>query len=141
MIAQYPDNALLRNDLALTYNKLGRYDDAIAQVRDIIYRIGDKSQYAAAQYNAGFAYEQKGDYQKALANYKLSLANGNRRVQKDITRVSEKIKQGGNKKIAFNTGVKRAKYEIKQLNQKNARADLLLYGNIYHNNNNGNSSC
>ena len=140
MIAQYPDNALLRNDLAVTYNKLGRYDDAIAQVRDIIYRIGDKSQYAAAQYNAGFAYEQKGDYQKALANYKLSLANGNRRVQKDITRVSEKIKQGGNKKIAFNTGVKRAKYEIKQLNQKNARADLLLYGNIYHNNN-GNSSC
>ena len=127
MIAQYPDNALLRNDLAATYNKLGKYNDAVAQAREVVQRIGDKSQYGAAQYNAGFAYEQLGNLQKALANYKLALANGNRRVQKDITRVSEKLKQGGNKKIAFNSG-------IKQIHQKNAKKDLLLYGQEYKGN-------
>ncbi len=125
MIAQYPDNALLRNDFAATYNKLGQYNEAIAQAREVVQRIGDKSQYGAAQYNAGFAYEQMGNLQKALANYKLALANGNRRVQKDITRVSEKSKQAG--KVAFNSG-------IKQVHQKNAKKDLLLYGQEYKGN-------
>ena len=127
MIAQYPDNALLRNDLAATYNKLGKYNEAIAQAREVVQRIGDKSQYGAAQYNAGFAYEQLGNLQKALANYKLALANGNRRVQADITRVSEKLKQVGNKKMAFNAGVK-------QIHQKNAKKDLLLYGQEFKGN-------
>lgn len=101
MAAEYPNNALIHNDLAATYNQLGRYDDAIKHARIILHEIGDKSQYGAAQYNAGFAYEQKGDLQKALANYKLALANGNRRVQKDITRVSNQLKKnqrGGTKK-------------------------------------------
>ena len=127
MIAKYPDNALLRNDLAATYNQLGMYNEAIVQAREIVQRIGDKSQYGAAQYNAGFAYEQLGNLQKALANYKLALANGNRGVQKDITRVSEKIKQGGNKKVAFHSG-------IKQIHQKNAKKDLLLYGQEFKGN-------
>ena len=127
MIAQYPDNALLRNDLAATYNKLGKYNEAIKQASEVVQRIGDKSQYGAAQYNAGFAYEQLGNLQKALANYKLALANGNRGVQKDITRVSEKLKRAGNKKVAFNSG-------IKQIHQKNAKADLLLYGQEFKGN-------
>ena len=127
MIAKYPDNALLRNDLAATYNQLGMYNEAIVQAREIVQRIGDKSQYGAAQYNAGFAYEQLGNLQKTLANYKLALANGNRGVQKDITRVSEKIKQGGNKKVAFHSG-------IKQIHQKNAKKDLLLYGQEFKGN-------
>lgn len=134
MIEQYPDNALLRNDLAATYNKLGRYDDAIVQAREVLKRIGDRSQYGAAQYNAGFAYEQMGNLQKALANYKLALANGNRRVQKDITRVSEKLKRAGNKKVAFNSGTKRVSSEIKQIHQKNAKSDLLLYGKEFYGN-------
>lgn len=134
MIAQYPDNALLRNDLAATYNKLGKYTDAIKQASEVVQRIGDKSQYGAAQYNAGFAYEQLGNLQKALANYKLALANGNRKVQKDITRVSEKLKQAGNKKVAFNSGAKRVNSEIKQIHQKNAKADLLLYGQEFKGN-------
>lgn len=127
MIAQYPDNALLRNDLAATYNKLGKYNEAIKQASEVVQRIGDKSQYGAAQYNAGFAYEQLGNLQKALANYKLALANGNRGVQKDITRVSEKLKRAGNKKVAFNSG-------IKQIHQKNAKSDLLLYGQEFKGN-------
>ncbi len=98
--AVHPGNALLHNDLAATYNRLGRYDDAIAHATIIVRKIGDKSQYAAAQYNAGFAYEQKGDLQKALANYKLSVANGNRRVQTDVMRVKNKIANKSNNQIA-----------------------------------------
>lgn len=127
MLAQYPDNSLLRNDLAATYNKLGKYEDAIEQSREVIKHSGDKLQYSAAQYNIGFAYEQKGNLRKALASYKLALANGNKHVQKDITRVSEKIKQGNKRKIAFNKG-------IKQIKQKNAKHDLLLYGKEYKGN-------
>ena len=88
MLIQYPNNALLHNDLAATYNHLGRYEDAIVQAREILHRIGDKSQYAAAQYNAGFAYEMLGDFKKALANYKLSVANGNITVNKDVDRIN-----------------------------------------------------
>ena len=109
LIEQHSDNALLHNDLAATYNKLGRYADAIEQTHKIIFEIGDKKQYAAAYYNAGFAYEQLDNMQKALANYKLSVANGNKRVQRDVTRVSNKIKntRPGRKKskhVAFKAG-------------------------------------
>lgn len=104
MIDSYPDNALLHNDLAAAYNHLGQYDAAVAQAREILHRIGDKSQYAAAQYNAGFAYEQMGNLERALANYKLAVANGNVRVRNDIVRVQNKIKSG--KTIAFNDAVR-----------------------------------
>ena len=111
LVADNPDNALLHNDLAATYNQLKRYDDAIMHAQEIVKRIGDKSQYAAAQYNAGFAYEQKGDLQRALANYKLSVANGNSRVQSDVTRVKNAINQrsGQSKKVAFNDAAGRVK--------------------------------
>ncbi len=105
MINLYPDNALLHNDLAASYNKLGRYEDAIRQAREILHRIGDKSQYAAAQYNAGFAYEQLGDLTRALANYKLAVTNGNLIVRDDVLRVQKKIKSG--KTISFYDAAKK----------------------------------
>ncbi len=130
MIDQYPDNALLRNDLAATYNNLGLYQEAIVQAREVVRRIGDKSQYGAAQYNAGFAYEQLGDYDKALANYKLALANGNRRVRQDITRVTEK-KQGlhKGKKVAFNDAAGRVL-------QRSKMADFMRVEQITQSDNN-----
>lgn len=113
MLKSYPDNALLHNDLAATYNNLGRYDDAIAHSREIVRRIGDKSQYGAAQYNAGFAYEQKGDLRRALANYKLAVANGNRRVQADITRVVGKMRdRDAGRTVAFNVAAKNVKNAV-----------------------------
>lgn len=129
MIKNYPDNALLHNDLAAVYNQLGRYNDAIAQAREIVHRIGDKSQYGAAQYNAGYAYEQLGDLQRALANYKLALANGNRRVQNDITRVSNKIRGNKNiQKVAFNYNAKKLRNndtsEYFLLSEKLARGNI-----------------
>lgn len=114
LILEYPDNALLRNDLAATYNKLGKYEEAIEQSREVVQRIGDKSQYGAAQYNAGFAYEMQGNYDRALANYKLAVANGNKRVQADVTRVIEK-KQGKQrgKKIAYSDAAGRVLHKSK----------------------------
>lgn len=115
LVNKYPDNALLHNDLAATYNRLKRYDDAIKHAQEIVNRIGDKSQYAAAQYNAGYAYEQKGNLQKALANYKLSVANGNSRVQSDVTRVANMIKERNTtntKKTAFNEASARIKSKV-----------------------------
>ena len=103
MVLKYPDNALLRNDLAATYNHLERYEDAIAQVREIVWRIGDKTRYGAAQYNAGFAYEQMGDLEKACENYRLAVANGNQNAEDDLKRVMRAIKnKTKTKKVAFN---------------------------------------
>ena len=95
MLKSFPDNALLHNDLAATYNNLGLYEKAIKCAREILTRIGDKSQYAAAQYNAGFAYEQMGNLELALKNYKLSVRNGNIGVKKDIKRVNKLLRQKG----------------------------------------------
>ncbi len=123
MIQKYPDNALLRNDLAATYNQLGRYDDAIVQAREIVKRIGDKSQYGAAQYNAGFAYEQLGDLEKARANYKLAVANGNARVKKDLERVTRAIQSKAKiKKVAFDDAAGRVR-------KGNNTIDFLAYAN------------
>ena len=92
MIKKYPDNALLRDDLAATYNRLGRYDDAIKQVKEIVARIGDRSQYGAAQYNAGVAYEALGNWERALKNYKVAFANGNKNAKPGIDRVTNQMK-------------------------------------------------
>ena len=123
MVHDYPDNALLRNDLAATYNLLGRYDDAITQAREVLYRIADKSQYAAAQYNAGYAYERQGDFERALKNYELSVANGNRRVQNDVNRLRKKLKD--KKMTAFNRGAD---------NLKPKRGDV-NFADVIHNKN------
>ena len=107
LISKYPKQALLYNDLAATYNKLERYDDAIALAQKVIYDLHDRSQYGAAQYNAGFAYEQKGDLQRALENYNLAVANGNRVVKNDVARVKNKIQEQKNsisKATVFNDG-------------------------------------
>lgn len=118
LVAQNPDNALLYNDLAATYNRLGRYDDAILQAQKILRDIGDKSQYAAAQYNAGFAYEHKGDLVRALKNYKLSVANGNKRVAQDVNRVANILnKQKKLHAAVFNDAAA-------HINSKNKKSDL-----------------
>lgn len=99
LLVKHNDNALLHNDLAATYNKLGMYQEAINHAREILNRIGDKGQYAAAQYNAGFAYEQMGNFDKALQNYRLAVINGNHKVKKDIERIENKMKKS--KTISF----------------------------------------
>ena len=128
LIIDNPNNALLHNDLAATYNHLGQYEDAIQHARQIVRRIGDKSQYGAAQYNAGFAYEQMGQLDKALANYKLAVANGNRRVQSDVTRVKNKLNNQNTKAAVFDEASGRVRLKIK--NVDSTHNDMLAEGRI-----------
>ena len=107
--AENPNNALLHNDLALMYNKTNNYDKAIEHTRIVLHEIGDKSQYSAAQYNAGVAYENLGNLERALKNYKLSLTNGNIRAAKSIKRVQQKLSNKKSKTIAFNDGILKIK--------------------------------
>ena len=128
IVIDNPNNALLHNDLAATYNHLGRYEDAIKHVREIVRRIGDKSQYGAAQYNAGFAYEQMGQLDKALANYKLAVANGNRGVQSDITRVKNKLNNRTTKAAVFDEASGRVRLKIKDID--NTHNNMMAEGRL-----------
>lgn len=93
----YPDSALIHNDLAGIYNKIGEYQNAISHARTVILKIGDKSQYGVAQYNAGIAYENIGDFDKALQNYKLAAKNGVEKAKNDVKRIENK----GSRTIAY----------------------------------------
>ncbi len=106
MLTLFPDNALLHNDLAATYNHLGRFEEAIEQTNEVLNRIGDERQFAAAQYNAGVAYEKMGKLEQALEKYNLAVKNGNSSVKKDVNRVKELI---SGKRIDFTDAVKKIK--------------------------------
>lgn len=108
ILSEHPDDALVWNDLAATYNNLGEYDSAILCVHEITRKIGDKSQYAAAYYNAGASYEAKGDTERALKNYRLAITHGNK--SKDaaaaLTRM-ERATKSKSKVQAYNAGTKK----------------------------------
>ncbi|MBO7508955.1 MAG: tetratricopeptide repeat protein [Alphaproteobacteria bacterium] len=78
MVKEYPNDGLLLNDLATTYIKIGEYEKALECTSKIFTQIKDKSQYAAAYYNAGVAREKLGQYQSALANYQNAKKHGNK---------------------------------------------------------------
>ena len=107
--AENPNNALLHNDLSLMFNKIGEYDKAIEHARIVLHVICDVSRYGAAQYNAGVAYENLGELDRALKNYELALTNGNREASTAIKRVKTKISQQRSKKTAFDKGIEKVK--------------------------------
>lgn len=110
ILSEHPDDALVWNDLAATHNQLGEYDDAIACVHEITRRIGDKSQYAAAYYNAGVSYEAQGNTERALKNYKLAITHGNK--SKDATAAvarMERRTKSKSKAQAYNAGTQKLK--------------------------------
>ncbi len=71
MINQGFDGADIHNDIAIAQYHLGNYDECIAECRKVL-ATGESELYAAANYNAGKAYEQKGDKERALINYKIA---------------------------------------------------------------------
>lgn len=71
IVSQGFDGADIHNDIAITQYHLGNFDDCIAECRKVL-NTGEKEFYAAANYNAGLAYEKKGDKDRALINYKLA---------------------------------------------------------------------
>ena len=103
-----PNDALLWNDLAASYNELGKYDLALECTGKIFKEIGDRSQYAAAYYNAGVARENLGQYLSALTNYQYAKKNGNKSPDVDagIARV-QKIMAKSAKKQAYNSGTQK----------------------------------
>lgn len=116
-----PNDALLLNDLAASYNNLGKYDLALECTGKIFKAIKDKSQYAAAYYNAGVARENLGQYESALENYRLAKKNGNKssNVNSAIARV-QKIMAKSAKKQAYNSGTQKVVGRTRQaMNAKN----------------------
>lgn len=115
ILSEHPDDALILNDLAATYNQLGEYDSAIACVHKITREIGDKSQYAAAYYNAGVSYEAKGDTNRALKNYQLAIKHGNKSeaVKEAVARMQQKTKSKPTAQI-YNEGTKKLNDRIQQ---------------------------
>lgn len=61
----------LSNDLAIVYFQLKQYDNCINMCREAL-KSDDNQEYAKACFNAGKAYEAKGDYANALKNYKAA---------------------------------------------------------------------
>ena len=116
LVKDNPQNALLHNDLALFYNKIGDYDKAIKHTKIVLDEIGDKSQYAAALYNQGVAYEHQGQLQQALSSYKLALANGNKDASGAISRVNRAISKQKSKKTAFDSGTMKLKQKYQNNN-------------------------
>ena len=65
------DGADIRNDMAITYYNMGEYENCIKECQEVL-KTGEKELYAAANYNAGKAYEKLGNKDKALKNYQLA---------------------------------------------------------------------
>ena len=66
------DGADIHNDMAITYYNMGKYEECIKECQ-LVVNTGETLLYAPANFNAGKAYEQLGDRDKALKNYELAL--------------------------------------------------------------------
>ena len=69
---QGASGADLWNDIAIVYYKLKQYDKCIEYCKKIL-KTTEYGERAKACYNAGLAYEAKGDYDKAIKNYDKAL--------------------------------------------------------------------
>lgn len=69
-----PDFSAARNELAVTFLEMKRWDDAISQLRIVLDDIFF-SNHAAATINLGLAYFGKGDYPKALEVFRKHLTD------------------------------------------------------------------
>ena len=72
VVKQNGDGPELWNDMAVTYSNLKEYDKCIELCKKVL-TSGVISEYPAAYYNAGFAYEAKHDFDNSLKNYKKAL--------------------------------------------------------------------
>ncbi len=72
VMAKHGEGPDLWNDMAITYYNLGEYTNCIEMCRKVL-NSGENKEYAKACYNAGKAYEEQGNYAKALQNYEKAL--------------------------------------------------------------------
>ena len=66
------DGADLRCDIALTHYHLGHYQECIDECQAVL-ASGEEELFPRANYNAGKAYEDMGNYERAYKNYELSF--------------------------------------------------------------------
>ena len=118
-----PNDALLWNDLAASYNNLGEYDRALECTDKIFKKIKDKSQYAAAYYHAGIARENLGQYESALENYRHAKDNGNKSpgVDAAIARVQGKTAKNAKMRAYKNATDKMDVRAKRDANMQNVR--------------------
>lgn len=89
----------IHNDLAISYYHLKEYDKCIEECR-IVLKSGESEEFSKANYNAGKAYEVKGQFDKAIENYDLAAKRDPeiKEYKKSSDRVKNKqqtvIKQG-----------------------------------------------
>jgi tetratricopeptide (TPR) repeat protein len=94
----------LWNDMAITYYKLDEYENCIEMCRKVL-NSGEHKEYAKACYNAGRAYEDQGNYERALKNYTSALEFYNKYgiADKDLNVNYESI---------YNKSIKRVQEQI-----------------------------
>lgn len=62
----------LYNDIAITALNLKKYDLCIQYCQKVL-KTTERKEYAKACYNAGMAYEFKGNYDRAIVNYSMAI--------------------------------------------------------------------
>lgn len=88
--------------MAITYYNQGKYKECIKECQ-LVVSTGETQLYAPANFNAGKAYEQLGERDKALKNYELALKrdaqnpvyiNAVQRLQKTRTTAQNNLRTG-----------------------------------------------
>ena len=136
-------NYIVYSNLSILYYHMGRYSDGLKVVQNLLnsdeLQNVPKDIRSYTYYNAALCREELGDnaktnkekvehYNKAKLNLKLSERFGRSEHDNLEQRIDQKIKDASVKQAtAFNDG-------IKQIRQKNAKHDLLLYGTEYSGN-------
>lgn len=136
-------NYIVYSNLSILYYHMGRYSDGLKVVQNLLnsdeLQNVPKDIRSYTYYNAALCREELGDnaktnkekvehYNKAKLNLKLSERFGRSEHDNLEQRIDQKIKDASVKQVtAFNDG-------IKQIRQKNAKHDLLLYGTEYSGN-------
>ena len=93
MIKQGFDGADIYNDIAITCYHLGKYQECIEACQHVL-NTGEKEMYPAANYNAGKAYLELGNHQKASQNFQLASKRdpNNKTYEAAVKRFSPKGK-------------------------------------------------
>lgn len=107
-------SADIHNDIAITQYHLGNYDECISECRKVL-ATGESEFYAAANFNAGLAYEQKGDTAKALVNYELAQS---RKPDVKAYKIAVKRLSASKTDNKDTKNIKTAKTDIKPNNKK-----------------------
>ena len=131
-----PKNYIVYSNLSIAYYKNHDYQKGLQVVQGLIqskyFEYMPDNIKAYTYYNAALCREKLGDkatsnstkqehYVKAKQNIELAKQKSGQSYDGFVSRLNKKLGSGKNKKMAFN-------YGVKQVRQKNAMHDVLIYG-------------